>query len=174
MENDERSLFTRVPLCRNFAETNLKKCTMETEKKLKLLQLFYSGALADASGNYEKYGIKEQVTAKKAFEQEAAAKGQLFQLGIESPEQLFRTFSDVFGCIDWKISTSNESVITEGTSCLLCAIAKKKGISQPCSMFCINPMTALAGAIDPSWKLNVRETLWDSGRCRFELTPADR
>lgn len=145
---------------------------METEKKLKLLQLFYSGALADASGNYEAYGIREEVTAKKAAEQRSAARGQLFQLGIETPEQLFRTFSEVFGCIDWRISRSDESVITEGTGCLLCAIARKKGISEPCTMFCINPMTALSGSLEPAWTLKVRETLWDSSRCRFELIPA--
>lgn len=147
---------------------------METTKRLKLLQLFYSGALADASANYEKFGIREQVTARKVFEQEAAARGQLFQLGIETPEQLFTIFSEVFGCIDWKISTSEKSVVTEGTGCLLCAIARKKGISQPCTMFCINPMTALAKSLDPAWTLNVRETLWDSPVCRFELTPAIR
>ena len=80
------------------------------------------------------FSIGYNLTAKKAFEQEAAALGQLYQLGIETPQQLFTVFSGISGCKDRKISESDQSEITEGTGCLLCAIPRKKGISEPCTM----------------------------------------
>jgi len=146
---------------------------METGKKLKLLQLFYAGVLADAIDNYERFGIREAVTDKKAAEQLVMARGQRIQMGIETSEQMFTTFSDIFGCIQWNVTLGPGTVTGEGGSCLLCAIAKKKGTAQPCRMYCINPMTAMAAALEPSCMLTVRETLWDGNRCRFEITLKD-
>jgi hypothetical protein len=44
-------------------------------------------------------------------------------------------------------------------------------VAQPCTLYCINPMKALAEALDPSWKINVKETLWRGNQCEFELNP---
>jgi hypothetical protein len=145
---------------------------METEKKLKLLQIFYAGVLADSTGNYEKFGILQAVTLKKAAEQRIMAKGQLAQIGADSPEKLFELMSEIFGCIKWNIAKYPEKYIMAGNNCILCAIAKKMNVSQPCSMYCINPMKALAEALEPSWKIKVNETLWSGNKCEFELNPA--
>ncbi len=146
---------------------------METDRKLKLLQLFYAGVLADATDNFEKFGIREAVTEKKVTEQMVMARGQRVQMGIETPEQLLRTSSDIFGCITWDVTVGHDTVTGEGSSCLLCAIAKKRGIARPCHMYCINPMTAMAATLEPSCTLTVRETLWDGDRCRFEIAKKD-
>ena len=143
---------------------------METDKKLKLLQLFYAAVLADATDNYERFGISDAVADKKAAEQMVMARGQRVQMGIETPEQLFTTFSDIFGCIKWEVTVTPGLVAGEGAGCLLCAIAKKKGTAQPCRMYCINPMRAMAASLEPSCKLTVKETLWDGSMCRFEIT----
>ena len=144
---------------------------MNTEQKLKMLQLFYAGVLADSVGNYEKFGILEEVTSKKAREQEMSAKRQLAQLGIETPEQIFGIFTEVFGCIRWEVKRDDtgNSLTATGKSCLLCGIAKKTGIAQPCSMYCINPLKGLAGALEPGYTLEAEETLWDGKECRFRL-----
>jgi hypothetical protein len=142
---------------------------METEKKLKLLQLFYTGVLADSTGNYEKFGILSQVVEKKAKEQRIMAMGQLAQLGVNSPAELFEKFFEIFGCIKWKVDDSPGKVIAIGDRCLLCAIAKKMEVAQPCSLYCINPFNALTAEMKPRWTLFVNETLWDGKKCEFEL-----
>jgi hypothetical protein len=147
---------------------------METQKRIKLLQLFYSGVLADSVNNYERFGILEKVTFKKAAEQELMSRGQLAQLGFKTPEELFRGFSEVFGCIDWKMSLSGTDYLAEGNSCLLCAISKKMNTAKPCDIYCINPMRSLSKNLEPGYRLMADKTLWESDQCRFRLTLAKK
>ena len=142
----------------------------------KLLQLFYAGALADSVNYYSRAGILESVTEAKLRQQQVAAPGQLRQLNINTPEELFSQFSEIFGCIDWKVTQGGEDINAYGESCLLCSIAKRTGTSQPCNIYCINPFRSLSGAMDPSYSLTVKETLWEGGKCEFilEKTKKDR
>lgn len=144
---------------------------METERKLKLLQLFYAGVLADSTGNYESFGILNKVTEKKSFEQKIMAPGQLAQLGINSTEELFGLFSEIFGCIKWQVERDQDTLKARGSKCLLCSIAKKTGIAQPCYIFCINPFSALVSELESGSELIVNETLWDGTQCEFEIHP---
>ena len=142
---------------------------METEKRLKMLQLFYAGVLADSIRNYSEAGILSNVESKKEMEQRLAARGQLAQLDIRTPGELFKTFSSIFGCISWNIEEKPELTKATGTSCLLCAIAKKMDLPKPCNMYCINPVRALAEGISEENQLNVISTLWESDKCEFEV-----
>lgn len=142
---------------------------METEKRLKILQLFYAGVLADSIRNYSEAGILDNVESKKEKEQKLAAKGQLAQLKISTPTQLFDTFSEIFGCISWDVEEKSEKVTARGNFCMLCAIAKKMGIAKPCKMYCINPFNALIEGLDNGYQLRVRSTLWESDKCEFEV-----
>ena len=67
-----------------------------------MLQLFYAGVLADSVRRYSEAGILEAVEEKKKQEQKMAARGQLAQLQITVPAEIFRLYSGVFGCISWK------------------------------------------------------------------------
>jgi hypothetical protein len=138
---------------------------MEAEKKLKLLQLFYAGVLADSIKNYALTEVLEHVEKTKAVEQKLAAKGQLAQLNIDSASSLFNTFSEVFGCINWNVETIDQKTIATGKSCILCAIAKKMAIPRPCNMYCINPLDALARGLGCS--LTIESTLWEGSSCKF-------
>lgn len=142
---------------------------METEKRLKMLQLFYAGVLADSIRNYSEAGILEIVESRKKMEQRLAARGQLTQLNIRTPEELFETFSGVFGCIFWNVEERPGLTKAIGTSCLLCAIAKKMDLPKPCNMYCINPVRALAEGISEENQLNVISTLWETDKCEFEV-----
>jgi hypothetical protein len=147
---------------------------METEKRLKLLQLFYAGVLADSVSNYENFGITDKVTFKKAAEQEIMAKGQLVQLGFKTPEDLFRGFSEVFGCIEWRINKNEKDFFAEGNACLLCAISKRMNSAKPCNIYCINPIRSLLKNLNPPVRLDVKQTLWESDRCMFSLSVIDK
>ncbi len=143
------------------------------EQDQKILQLFYAGALADAVSHFQSAGILEEVTHKKKSAQSMAAPGQLKQLAISNPKELFERFSDIFGCIRWEVQQEGEEFTALGKQCLLCAIAKKLGTVQPCNLYCINPFEALLNAMTPSYSLNVEEMLWDGERCRFRVKPKD-
>jgi len=127
--------------------------------------------LADSTANYEHFGILQQVAEKKFSEQKVRASGQLAQLGIDSPEKLFEVFSEVYGCIHWELEKGPEKIVARGRSCLLCTIAKKMNIAQPCNIYCINPISALASSFGAGWDLKVNETLWDGNQCEFEMHP---
>ena len=142
---------------------------METEKRLKMLQLFYAGVLADSIRNYSEAGILGTVESKKEKEQKLAAKGQLAQLNISTPPELFNTFSEIFGCISWNIEEKSGKITARGNFCMLCAIAKKMDIEKPCNMYCINPFNALIEGLENGYKLRIRNTLWESNSCEFEV-----
>lgn len=136
-------------------------------KENKLLQLFYAGVLADTVYQYEQEGVLKNVTQRKLNQQRLAAAGQLKQLEISNPEELFRKFSDIFGCINWEVESNGKGYSAIGKSCLLCAISKKMNTPAPCDLYCINPLRSMLEAMLPSYKLEVSETLWNGGRCEF-------
>jgi hypothetical protein len=135
-----------------------------------MLQLFYAALMVDAAANFEQYAVVNQVEVKKMREQALAAPGQLAQLGITIPRELFEKFTRIFGCAQWKVDEAPDgSVSAETLGCLACAIAKKRGGGRPCGLYCINPLRALAGALPVPRKLAVEETLWEGSRCRFHV-----
>jgi hypothetical protein len=139
--------------------------------EMKTLQLFYAGLMVDAAANFEHFGVSQQVQQKKAREQAAAAPAQLAQLGIRSPRELFERFAAIFGCARWELrELDGGAVEAETASCLACAIARKRGGGKPCELYCINPFRGLAQALSPARDLEVEETLWEGGRCRFHLS----
>lgn len=142
---------------------------METEKRLKMLQLFYAGVLADSVRRYSEAGILAPVTVQKENEQKTAAGGQLAQLQIKEPAEIFRLYSEVFGCIRWNVEETEHGLTAIGHSCLLCAIAKKMDIPKPCNIYCINPVRAQAEALEGGYSLKVVSTLWESDRCQFDV-----
>ncbi len=133
----------------------------------RLLKLFYAAALADAAYYYDKHGITADVTDEKREHQIRSSETQLRQLGVESLEQLYKTFSEIFGCASWNYIKPDKNGISEATttSCLLCTIAKKQGSAKPCGPFCINPFTAFAEKL--GYGLEVKSTLWDGQECCF-------
>ncbi len=143
---------------------------METEKRLKMLQLFYAGVLADSVRRYSEAGILNEVEAQKEKEQRMAAKGQLAQLQISTPAEIFKMYSEVFGCISWNIEETEDKLTARGHSCLLCSIAKKMNLPKPCNIYCINPVRAQAESLEGGFRLNVASTLWESDKCEFVVT----
>jgi len=143
---------------------------METEKRLKMLQLFYAGVLADSVRRYSEAGILNEVEAQKEKEQRMAAKGQLAQLQISTPAEIFKMYSEVFGCISWNIEETEDKLTARGHSCLLCSIAKKMNLPKPCNIYCINPVRAQAESLEGGFRLKVASTLWESDKCEFVVT----
>lgn len=145
---------------------------MDDTTRLKTLQLFYAGVLVDAARQYAKQGVLERVTEDKKAEQAIAARGQLERLGIGTPEALFATFAEIFGCADWKTEREGGLFRARTATCLACAIAKRLGAPSPCAISCVNPFAGLAAALPEPRELRVAETLWEGKACVFELEPA--
>lgn len=137
------------------------------EKNLKTLQLFYAAALADSVYHYNNAGILGTLTEEKYKRQCITAPSQLKQLNINHPAELFTTFSKLFGCIHWEVEQNDTELRARGTSCLLCALAKKINAPAPCHMYCINPFKAMLKSIEPGYKLDVEKTLWNDTECLF-------
>ncbi len=141
---------------------------------IKTLQLFYASVMADSVKHYHDAGILEAVTPKKANLQAMTAGTQLKQLGIKTPEELFSYFSRVFGCIKWDYAPLAENATATGKHCLLCSIAKKMNTAQPCHIYCINPFKAFLASMNPAFRLNVKETLWEGSQCTFEIIKSQK
>jgi hypothetical protein len=144
----------------------------EDDVRLRTLQLFYAALMVDSAINFERLGATEKVAGWKAPEQAAAAVAQLAQLGVSDAASLFGRFSELFGCARWEMARDvTGTVEATTTTCLACAIAKRRGAGRPCDLYCINPFRGLAAALSPAHGLEVEETLWEGRRCRFRVAP---
>ena len=143
---------------------------MEDEKKLKTLQMFYAGALADAVLRFGKEEVLEKVTAQKKLEQLATGKIRAAQLDMQKPEEVFTKLAQIFGCANWQIEDNYNGFEAKATSCLLCGFAKKLGAPSPCNVYCLDAMEGLVKGIDDKAEYEVQSTLWDKTECRVRVT----
>lgn len=146
---------------------------METEKKLQLLQMIYAGALADFVNQLGKEGVLDSVAARKKAENMVLGKTRATQFGITSPEEVFTRLSDLFNCVKWTITGTEDGFTAEGNACMLCGIAKKIGAPSPCNIYCLDPMEAMVKGLDPDTEYTVKETLWDGQKCLVEVRKAN-
>jgi hypothetical protein len=75
------------------------------QKKVKLLQMFYTGALADSCFAHREGGILEKVTAEKREEQMLTGKLRAAQFGIGKPGEVFTKLAELFVHADWTIES---------------------------------------------------------------------
>jgi hypothetical protein len=139
---------------------------MENERKIKMLQVFYAGVLADSVLRYGEEGILEKVTLEKKQEQLLTGKARANQLGIEKPEQVFEFLADLFGCANWKVKQNEQGFEATATNCMLCALSKKLGAKCPCSIYCLDAMEGMVKGLDDGSDYNVVSTLWNDHECK--------
>lgn len=138
---------------------------MELEKKVKLLQGMYAGALADSVLRMGRAGILQKVTEEKQIEQMETGKMRAAQMSITSQQDVFTVLSDIFGCANWEIADSKNGFTAEASACMLCSLAKRMGAESPCHIYCLDPMEAMVKGIDDSSNFTVHETLWEGQKC---------
>jgi hypothetical protein len=139
---------------------------MQNEKDIQLLQLTYVAVLADATAQFAKENVLQNVTQRKKAEQMATGKMKAEQFGITSPEAVFTRLAEVFNCTAWEIRNSENEFVAETTMCKLCAIAKKINTPAPCYLYCLDPMEGMVKGLNPHASFAVEETLWDGEKCR--------
>lgn len=142
---------------------------MNTDERVRILQLAYAGALADAVLRMGRDGILPKVTEEKRREQMRTGKAKAEQFGISRPEEVFSKLTDIFGCATWEIKTEDGGFSAETKSCKLCAIAKRMGAPGPCDMYCLDPMEGMIKGLAPEMKFTVGETLWNGSRCQVKV-----
>jgi len=142
---------------------------MEQEKKIKVLQMFYAGVLADAVFRMGKEGILDQVTEEKRKEQMSTGQLRASQLGVNNVDEVFTKLSEIFACANWRVEKSDEGFTAEATSCMLCSMAKKLGSASPCRIYCLDAMEGMVKGINPQAGFYVKETLWEGKKCRVDL-----
>lgn len=139
---------------------------MQNEKDIQLLQLTYAAVLADATAQFAKENVLQNVTQRKKAEQMAAGKMKTEQFGITSPAAVFTRLAEVFNCAAWEIRNMEKKFVAETATCKLCAIAKKINAPAPCYLYCLDPMEGMVKGLNPQAAFAVEETLWDGEKCR--------
>ena len=139
---------------------------MQNEKDIQLLQLIYAAVLADATAQFAKENVLQNVTQRKKAEQMATGKMKAEQFGITSPEAVFTRLAEVFNCAAWEIRKAGEEFIAETKTCKLCGIAKKINAPAPCYLYCLDPMEGMVKGLNPHATFAVEETLWEGEKCR--------
>lgn len=136
------------------------------EDKTRLLQLFYARDLVEANHNYIKYGIFDLIYKNKEKETEKFVEKQIQVFDIKSIDDLYNMINEIYGFANWEIDNFNENEIEAVTStCILCEIAKKRGIEKPCDLFCINYLKIFLHKL--GFELVVNKTLWYNIECYF-------
>lgn len=143
---------------------------MTKDEHIKLLQLTYANVLADATNQFGREGVLDNVTARKRKEQleEGATKAAHFN--ITSAQQVFTQLSAVFGCADWRVNELDDGFSAISKSCVLCGLAKKKNAPSPCRLYCLDPMEGLVKGVEPKREFCVEDTLWTGEECRIVVS----
>jgi len=139
---------------------------MESERKIKLLQMFYAGALADAVLRLGREGVLEKITAEKKQEQLANGKARAAQLGIQNPQAVFEVLPEIFGCANWTTDATDDGFKATATNCMLCALSKRLGAQSPCGIYCLDAMEGMVRGMDERADYQVLSTLWDGDTCQ--------
>lgn len=142
---------------------------VESDEKIRILQVAYAGALADAVLRMGRDGILPRVTEEKRREQMRTGRARAEQFGISGPEEVFSRLTEIFGCAIWDLTAEKGGFSAETRSCKLCAIAKKMGAPGPCDIYCLDPIEGMIRGLAPDAKFTVAETLWDGSKCRVEI-----
>lgn len=142
---------------------------MDSDEKVRVLQMAYAGALADAVLRMGRDGILPRVTAEKKREQMANGRARAAQFGITRAEEVFQRLSEIFDCARWEITVETGGFSAETKTCKLCAIARKMGAPGPCAMYCLDPMEGMVKGLAPDMRFTVAETLWNGSKCRVEV-----
>lgn len=145
---------------------------MEFEQKLSVLQNVYAAALAEAVNTYQGLGALPSIEKRKQERQTQTAPYLLSQLKITSIEGVFTCLSDLFGCANWNVQSTQSGFKATATTCKLCALSKKMGGASPCKGWCLDPMIAMIGALDPKASVTVEGTLMDQPSCSLTITLA--
>ena len=142
---------------------------MQNEEDIQLLQLTYVAVLADATAQFAKENVLQNVTQRKKAEQMATGKMKAEHFGITLPEAVFTRLAEVFNCAAWEILNAEKEFVAETTTCKLCAIAKKINAPAPCYLYCLDPMEGMVKGLNPHATFAVEETLWDGEKCRVKV-----
>lgn len=142
---------------------------MDAERKVKMLQAVYAGALADSVLRMGNAGILEDVTREKRQEQMQTGRLRAAQFGAEKPEQVFEKLVELFACANWKTEKTDDGFEAVSTGCMLCALAKRMNAQSPCSIYCLDVMEGMVKGLDPQAEYEVKQTLWDTDRCKVTV-----
>jgi hypothetical protein len=142
---------------------------MERDKHIQILQRVYAGVLADAVSQLGKEGILEKVTERKRDEQLKTGKQKAAQFQITTPENVFTTLSELFGCAHWEITPRESGFQAVNRGCMLCEFSRKMGSHSPCNLYCLDPMEGMIKGIAPESEFNVQSTLWSGSSCTVEV-----
>ena len=142
---------------------------METEEKLKKLQVFYAAVLADTTMHYGQAGILEEVSEKKYQEQLKTGLALASRLGISEAKDVFEKTQEIYGCADWHLENTTEGFVAKCQNCLLCQISKQKSQFSPCEIFCLSPLKAMTLGLKPQAEFLVKQTLFTKEACVVEV-----
>ncbi|HBE80934.1 MAG TPA: hypothetical protein DDW65_24570 [Firmicutes bacterium] len=73
-----------------------------------------------------------------------------------SIKEVFTVLSDIFGCADWNITSTEDGFKAEASRCMLCAFAKKMNSASPCHIYCLNPMEGMVKGLNPNYSFGWR------------------
>lgn len=173
--NKSFHLLSTVVKAFNINLTNVKerKHSMETQKKVNLMQNVYAASLAETVNTYQKLNVLEQVVATKKTRQMQSAQVMIQQLEISSIEDVFLKLYSLFGCSKWIFEETQTEYIAKSEYCKLCALSKKMGGANPCDGWCLNPIKAMINIVsDAAIKdenINVQSTLLYGSCCLIRI-----
>ena len=140
------------------------------ERKIRVLQMAYAGALADSVLRYSRAGILDELTKRKRDEQMKTSAILAERFGVKEPKQAFGNVQDLFDCAHWVYEDTETGFTAVCENCMLCALCKKMGAGSPCQIYCLSPIEASIKGINPNAEFAVTKTLWDDTRCEVKVS----
>lgn len=143
---------------------------MQSSEMLATLQLLHAGHLVDMLEILEEAGTLERVTARYARLGHLAAPARVAQLGLVTADDVLRFHARLTGWASWSWTRTGDAIFANTAACKLSMIARLRGTAQPCHLWCIHPLQALCGALDPPVIVHAERTLWLDPECTLVMT----
>jgi len=77
---------------------------MEPVQHIRILQHAYAAQLADATVQYGRAGILEQVTEARRAARLSTGAATAAKMGVSEPATAFTVSAGLFGCADWSVA----------------------------------------------------------------------
>ncbi|WP_020613893.1 L-2-amino-thiazoline-4-carboxylic acid hydrolase [Sediminispirochaeta bajacaliforniensis] len=138
---------------------------IDDKSRINFLQTAFLGEFGMHQKILDDTGIKEKAAEIKHQFGELNAQRMKEAFQFTKVEEPFLFSAAMFECADWEVSKKESTTTIESKTCKFVGICRSMGTSDPCNMYCLEPMYQMAHAIDPTARITTKKTLWKGDNC---------
>ncbi len=134
--------------------------TKENDNKIEILQSILLGFAGIHLKMFDKMGVTRDAGEIKSEFDTINAQMQINQNGFETPDEPFLHSSRLLNCADWKVEKEDGQYNISTNCCKMVGMCRQLETSDPCSIYCLEPMFKIVKILDPDAEISTERTLF--------------